>query len=328
MGVSGIEKAAILLMSLHEDNAREIVNSLDSDEINAISVAMAKLGNIDSDAVEKVLIEFIHDLNQSLTLVGNAKTTEKFLRKVLDDNKLNNVLDRMYSANTNTVWEVLSGFDDNAIAKFVKNEYPQTTALILSKIPGHKAAKILKLLNPEYSVEVISRMASLGRVKTTTIENLEKTLEGELKDKHGILNAGDNNRIVAEIFNNFNKDDERYFMETLKARDPIVAKSIAKMMFTFDELAHINPHGIQMIIQSVDNQTIINALVNAEEAVKNTFLSAMSQRIGRMIAEEIQSSNISIKENTDAQNRVLKIAKNMIADGSITFERTIENDGE
>jgi flagellar motor switch protein FliG len=326
MKVLGTEKAAILLMSLHEDSAREIMNSLDSDEINTISVAMAKLGNIDSETVEKVLIEFVHDLNQSLTLVGNSKTAEKFLRKVLDEGKIGAVLDKMRSANTNTVWEVLSNLDDNAITQFVKNEYPQTAALILSKIPGYKAAKVLKLLNSEYSAEVINRIVSLNKVKTVTLENLEKVIESELKDKRGIFNTDDNNRIVAEIFNNFSKDDEQYFMNVLKERNPLAAKSVARMMFTFDELAYINPHGIQILIQSVDNNTIIHALSDSSDIVKDAFLGSMSQRVARMVTDEITSSRISKKDSIDAQNRILKIAKRMIADGSIVIEKTVNND--
>ena len=100
MLISGIEKAAILIMSLNEDNARQIINYLDQDELNAISVIMTKLGNVDSETVEKVLISFAHDLNQSLNIVGNSKTAERFLSRVLDEQKFNSVLEKIKNANT------------------------------------------------------------------------------------------------------------------------------------------------------------------------------------------------------------------------------------
>ncbi len=322
MLISGIEKAAIFIMSLSEDNARQIINSLDQDELNTISVAMAKLGDVDSETVEKVLISFAHDLNQSLNIIGNSRTAEKFLSKVLDEQKFNTVLEKIKNANTNTIWEMISNLDDGSVAQFIKHEYPQTAAVILTKIPSYKAAKILKMLSQEYSIEVLRRMMYLDSVKVETLHDLEQVLETQLKDKTSAFNLEDNTKVIAEIFNSFSKDDEQMFMNSLKERDPIAAEKVSKMMLVIDDLIFIKGTGIQSIMQKIDNNTLIVALSGASEAIKDLFLNSMSQRVARMISDEIGGGvKNSKKEIFEAQSRILKIVKSMLGDGTIVLDK-------
>lgn len=325
MSILGTEKAAILIMSLNEEKARQIITHLDSDELNAISVAMTRLGKVDSETVERVLMEFAHDLNQSLDIIGNTKTTEKFLRKVLDESKLNTVLERIKNANTNTIWEMISNLDDAAVAQFIKNEFPQTAALILTKIPSYKAARILKLLSKEYSVEVLRRMMYLDSVKVETLQGVEKVLENQLLDRNSAFNAEDNSKIIAEIFNSLSKADEQYFMSILKEKDPVSAEKIARMMLSFDDLLFIRGDGIQLVIKKVDNNTLMTALSGASEEIKTLFLTNMSQRVARMVEDEISGgAKYNRKDVFEAQTKILRVVKTMIADGSIVIEKAFE----
>jgi flagellar motor switch protein FliG len=322
MLISGTEKAAILLMSLTEENARQIMNYLDQEELNAISIAMTRLGTVDSETVEKVLIEFAHDLNQSLDVIGNAKTAEKFLKKVLDENKFNTVIEKIKNANTNTIWEMIGNLDDTSISQFIRNEYPQTAALILTKISSYKAARVLKMLSKEYSTEVLRRMMYLDSVKAETLQDLEKVLENQLLDNNSAFNTEDNTKVIAEIFNNFSKDDEQFFMGLLREKDPTSAEKIARMMLSFDDLMFIKPDSIQVLMKKIDNTTLIIALSTASDQIKDLFLSNMSQRVSRMISDEISSgAKYSRKESFDAQARILKTVKGMVADGSIVIEK-------
>ncbi len=322
MLISGIEKAAILIMSLNEDNARQIINYLDQDELNAISVIMTKLGNVDSETVEKVLISFAHDLNQSLNIVGNSKTAERFLSRVLDEQKFNSVLEKIKNANTNTIWEMISNLDDASVAQFIKHEYPQTAAVILTKLPSYKSAKILKMLSQEYSVEVLRRMMHLDTVKIETLNNLEQVLESQLLDKESAFNTEDNTKVIAEIFNNFSKDDEQMFMCILKDRDPNAAEQIARMMLVIDDLVFIKGDGIQSVIKNIDNNTLIAALSGTSEEIRDLFLQSMSQRVARMVSDEITGGvRHSRKEIFEAQSKILKVVKAMISDGTIMIEK-------
>ena len=325
MTIKGSEKAAILIMTLQDEEViKSIFSKLDQNEIYEISLAMTNLGNIESDQVEKVLIEFAHDLNQSLQVVGNVRTAERFLKRVLDDQEYNKIIDKIKHANTSSTWDMISNMDDSSVAQFIKHEYPQTAALILSKLPGYKAARILKLLSKEYSVEVLRRMVHLDIVEPETLNRVETVIENEISSLSSQFNRPDNIGVIAEIFNNFSKDDEVVFMGALRDKDPNAAEKIAKSMLTFDDLLLLKEDSIVSITQKTDNKTLVTALSGASQAIRDLFLGTMSQRVARMLSDEIDSgSRFSKKEVMEAQGHILRSVKAMIIDGSITLEKGI-----
>jgi len=325
MSINGSEKAAILIMTLQDENLiREIFNKLDQNEIYEISLAMTNLGNIESDKVEKVLIEFAHDLNQSLQLVGNVKTTERLLKQVLNDREYGKIIDKIKHANTSSTWDMISNIDDLSVAQFIKHEYPQTAALILSKIPGHKSAKILKLLNPDYSIEVLKRMIYLDSIEPEILTRVEKVLENEINNMSSQFNKDDNISIIAEIFNNLSKDDEGVFMSALHEQVPDAAARIAKNMLPFEDLLLLSENDMLLTIQKIDNNILITALSGTTEEMQNKFLSCMSQRVARMIKDEIDSGNRFSKQAiTEAENHILKLVKAMVNDGTITINKNL-----
>jgi flagellar motor switch protein FliG len=325
MSINGLEKAAILIMTLQDENLiREIFSKLDQNEIYEISLAMTNLGNIESDKVEKVLIEFAHDLNQSLQLVGNVKTTEKFLKQVLNDQEYNKVIDKIKHANTSSTWDMLGNINDLSIAQFIKYESPQTSALILSKIPGHKAAKILKLLNQDHSIEILKRMIYLDFIEPDILNQVEQVLENEINSMSSQFNKNDNISIIAEIFNNLSKDDEEVFMLALREEVPEAATKIENTILKFEDLLFISEDAIPLIIQQIDNNILITALATADKAIQDQFLKSMSPRVARMIQDEINSGNRFSKQAISAaQNEILKLVKQMINDDSITINKNI-----
>lgn len=321
----GIEKAAILMMMLKDDTViKDIFSKLDANEIYEISLAMTNLGRIDSEKVERVLIEFSHDLNQSLEIVGNVKTTEKFLKRILDEGQYDDLLDKLKHANVSSTWEMLANLDDVSIAQFLKNEYPQTSAVVLSKLPSYKSARVLKLLSQEYAIEVLRRMMYLDSVKHDTLKNIERVIENEIVDVSSSLNKEDNSKVIAEIFNNFSKSDEQIFMGALKEKDPDSAERISKSMLSFEDLIFVKDDGINTIIKKIDNNTLVIALAGASDVIQNLFLNTMSQRVARMITDEISAgTRYTKKEIYDAQTRILKIVKAMIADGVIIIDKNL-----
>lgn len=322
MNIKGAEKAAILIMTLKDEQIiRDIFSRLDQSEIYEISLAMTNLGNIESDQVEKILIEFAHDLNQSLQVVGNVRSAERLLKKVLDENEYNKIFDKIKYANTSSTWEMISNMDDISVAHFIKHEYPQTAAVILSKLPGSKAAKVLKLLSKEYSVEVLRRMINLDPVNPETLTKVERVIESEMGSMSSYFNKQDNLTVVTEIFNNFSKDEEGFYMNAIREMDPETASKIASNMLTFEDLLLVKEDGIASIIQRVENSTLVVALAGASKALQDLFLASMSQRVARMIADEIESSRYSKNDSIEAQMHILKVVKTMIADGTISIEK-------
>jgi flagellar motor switch protein FliG len=323
--IKGIEKVAILLMKLQSDKARTIFNYLDPDEINAISLAMTRLGIVDSDTVEKVILEFLHDLNQSLNVVGNPRTTEKLLKKILDDDKYKTVIEKIKDSNTNTIWEMIADLDDSVIAQFIKNEYPQTAALILAKIPSFKASRVLKQLSKEYATEVLVRMMHLDSVKTETLQNIEKVLEAELLNRSRQFKLDDNSKAVIDIFNNFNKEDEQYFMQLIKDKDPLFANKVAKSLITIEDLVFIKDNGIQQVIKNLDNNSLIIGLSGSPKTIQDLFINNMSQRIARIVEDEIATGNkYSRQEIIEAQIKIIKVVKNLINDGLIVLDKNLD----
>ena len=326
MSISGISKVAVFLLSLEPERAGVIMKKLSPEELTTVSFAMANLGTISSEEVEKILIEFVHTLHQSVQVIGTHRTTEDFLRQVLDEQSLNPVLEKLRNANISTTWELIANLDDSVIAQFIKNEYPQTAALILTKIPSYKASKILKILSREYVSEVMIRMIHMDIIKPDILNNIEKVLEAELLDRSSVLYAQDNNKVIAEIFNNFNRDDEQYFMNLLKERDLNAAQKISKLMLTIDDLIFIHPEHIQAILKLVDNNILIAALSSVSESIKDLFLSNMSQRVARIIKDELsEGAKYSPKDSFEAQVKVLKVVKKLLADNVITIDKNLDN---
>jgi flagellar motor switch protein FliG len=322
MTIKGVEKAAILMMTLKDEQViREIFSRLDQSEVYDISLAMTNLGNIESDQVEKVLIEFAHDLNQSLQIVGNVRTAERLLKKVLNENEYNKIFDRIKHANTSSTWDMISNMDDGSVAQFIKYEYPQTTALILSKLPGQKSAKILKLLSKEYAVEVLRRMINLDTVNQDTLTRVERVIESEIGSMSSHFNKQDNISVITEIFNNFSKDEEVFFMNAIREKDEESAEKISKNMLTLEDLLLIKEGGVAAIIQKVDNNTLLAALANAPKEIQDLFLAAMSQRVARMMSDEFASNRFSKKDSAEAQIVMLKIVKKLATDGTISIEK-------
>jgi flagellar motor switch protein FliG len=258
-----------------------------------------------------------------LNVVGNSKTTEKFLKKVLDDDKYQRVIEKIKDSNTNTVWEMIAELDDTVVAQFIKKEYPQTGALILAKIPSFKAAKILKLLSKEYASEVFMRMMYLDPVKSDTLENIEKVLEAELVDRSKSFKVDDNSKVVIDIFNNFNKEEEQDFIQLIKDRDPLFAQKVSKALITMEDLIFIKDDGIQTLLKNLDNNTITIALSGATKTIQRFFLENMSPRIARIVEDEINnaSNKGSRQDIVDAQMKIIKKVKELVNDGVIILEK-------
>ncbi len=323
--LSGAEKVAILLMALSTEVASQIVNSLDEEEIREVSHTMANLGTIESEIVERVILEFINDINSSLGFVGNAKNTERFLRKTLEREKLDGVIKEVHNLSISNVWEKLSNLSDQVIADFLKSEYPQTAAVVISKLSSSQAAKVLSVLNKEYAFEVIKRMLAIEDVKREALDKLEKSLQGQLASGMNKVHYN-NNKVVAEIFNNFDPNSEKNFMSMLESYNQDAALGIRRFMFTFKDLASIDVNGIQALLKVADKSKLALALKEAPEDVQQAFLRGMSQRASKLLIEEVESiGSVRAKDIQEAQVSILNITKDLIAKGVVKFDQNGSN---
>lgn len=315
---TGLEKSAILMMTMNQEVAGKVFSLLEDDEIKEISQAMSQLGSIAPESVEKIIGEFSSEVTASVSMVGNVQNTERLLRKLLGKEKVDNILEDLRGPAGRNIWDKLSNVGEDVLAQYVKNEYPQTAALILSKVPSAQAATVLKALNQDFAFEIMKRMMVMDPVKKEILEKVERTLKMEFIGSLTKTQKHDTSQIMAEIFNIFDRATETKFMDMLDAYDPDGAEKIKNLMFTFDDIEKIDSNGIQAIMKVADKSKLALALKGSTEEIRKKFIDNMSQRAAKILQEEIESMGpVRIKDVDEAQSSLILIAKDLISKGEI-----------
>ena len=316
--MGGPQKAAMFLMAIGEESAIKLFALMDDDEIREISNIMSSLGQVNSDVVERLFHDFADQVSASGALVGNYDSTERLLVKALGKNRVDGIMEEIRGPAGRTTWDKLGNVSEEILANFLKNEYPQTIAVVLSKIRPEHAARVLMNLPEELSVEVIMRMLSMETVKKDVMDGIEKTLRMEFMSNLAKRQSTDSYEMIAEIFNNFDRNAEGKFMGKLEERNAESAEKVRALMFTFEDLIKINGAGVQVLLRTVDKTKLGIALKGASDAIKELFLSNMSERAGKIMREEMEGMGpVRIKDVDEAQMFVVGIAKDLAGKGEI-----------
>ena len=324
---SGIERAAMFLMAIEQDSAAKIIEMLEDDEIKEISQAMSSLGSIQTGFIEKLLTEYWNEMSANASIIGNVQNTERFLRQVLGKEKVDLILEDLRGPAGRNTWDKLSNVSEEMLANFLKNEYPQTSALILSKLPAAHASRVLTLMPDETSFEIVKRILSMDSIKKEVLESVEKTIRTEFLSNLSNTQKADNSEIMAEIFNAFDRTSEAKFMGFLEEYNKDAAESIKNLMFTFDDLVKVDATGIQLIMKTADKAKLTIALKGAKEDVRKLFIDNMSQRAAKILIEELEGMGpVKLKDVDEAQNSVILIAKDLIEKGEIEISDGDDSD--
>lgn len=316
--MGGPQKAAMFLMAIGEESAIKLFALMDDDEIREISNIMSTLGQVNSDVVERLFHDFADQVSASGALVGNYDSTERLLVKALGKNRVDGIMEEIRGPAGRTTWDKLGNVSEEILANFLKNEYPQTIAVVLSKIRPEHAARVLMNLPEEMTVEVIMRMLSMETVKKDVMDGIEKTLRMEFMSNLAKRQSTDSFEMIAEIFNNFDRNAEGKFMGKLEERNAESAEKVRALMFTFEDLIKINGAGIQVLLRTVDKTKLGVALKGASDAIKELFLSNMSERAGKIMREEMEGMGpVRIKDVDEAQMYVVGVAKELAGKGEI-----------
>ncbi len=316
--LTGMQKSAIMLMSVDEENAARVFNMMEEDEIKEISATMANLGQVSAEVVERLFVEFVDSMSAAGVLVGTYDSTERLLLKALGKDRVDSIMEDIRGPAGRTTWDKLGNVNEEILATYLKNEYPQTIALVLSKIRPDHAARVLTEFPDDLSMEVIMRMLSMEAVKKEVLDGIEKTLRVEFMSNLAKTQRQDSHEIMAEIFNNFTRDTETKFMGQLEERDADAAERIRALMFTFEDLIKIDPSGIQSLLRAVDKDKLGIALKAASEGIKDLFFSNMSERASKILKEDMEAMGpVRLKDVDESQMYVVNIAKDMAAKGEI-----------
>ena len=325
--LSGLQKSAILMITLNHEIAGKVFSLLEEDEIKELSQAMSAMGAVAPDTIEKFVGEFSNEMTSSLSFVGSIQNTERLLRKILSDDKVNLILEDIRGPAGKNIWDKLSNISEEVLANYIKNEYPQTAALILSKIPATQAASVIKILNGDFAFEIIKRMLVMDPVKKEVLERVEKTLRTEFISGLTKTKKSDTNQTMAEIFNNFDRSTETKYMSLLEQYNTDMADRIKKLMFVFNDVGKIGSPGIQLILKTVDKAKLPLAMKGASEEIRKKFIDNMSQRAAKILQEEIDGLGpVRIKDVDEAQATIINIAKDLIAKGEIEISDSSDSD--
>jgi flagellar motor switch protein FliG len=327
-GLTGPEKAAILMLALGEEHASRLFVFMDEEEIKELSQTMANLGTISANLVERLCVEFAEQLSSTGSLVGSYESTERLLLKVMDRDKVDSIMEEIRGPAGRTMWEKLANVNEMVLANYLKNEYPQTVAVVLSKIKPDHAARVLGLLPESFAMEVVMRMLRMEAVQKDVLDDVERTLRTEFMSNLARTNRRDAHEMMADIFNNLDRQTENKFLAALEERNRESAERIKALMFTFEDLANLDPSGVQTLIRN--NPTKENlplALKGANDAMKDLFFSNMSERAAKIMKEDMAAMGpVRLKEVEEAQQGLVNVAKDLADRGEITIAGAKEED--
>ena len=316
--LKGAQKAAVLMLALGEEHCSRLFAMMHEDEIKDISSAMAQLGAIRSDMVERVCAEFMDTMGTSGNLVGSFESTEHLLMKALPRDRVTQIMEEIRGPAGRTMWDKLGNVSEDVLANYLKNEYPQTVAVVLSKVKPDHAARVLSLLPDSFAMEVVMRMLRMETVQKDVLDGVERTLRSEFMSNLARSTRRDAHELMAEIFNNLDRQAETRFLTGLEERNREAAERIKSLMFTFDDLQRLSSQAIQTLLRAIEKDKLPVALKGASDKLKELFLTNLSERAAKMLREDMESLGpVKLRDVDEAQAGIVMLAKELAAQGQI-----------
>jgi flagellar motor switch protein FliG len=315
--LTGPEKAAVILLSLGEDHTR-LWQGLDEDEIKEISQAMASLGTVSAQVVEELLIEFVSGMTGSGSVMGSFEQTQRLLAAFMPKDRVEGLMEEIRGPAGRTMWDKLGNVNEAVLANYLKNEYPQTVAVVLSKVKPDHAARVLTSLPEDFALECVQRMLRMEPVQREILDKIEQTLRNEFMSNLARTSKRDSHEMMADIFNSFDRQTEARFIGALEERNREAAERIRALMFVFEDLAKLDPGGIQTLLRAVEKDSLGLALKGSSESLRELFFSNMSERAAKIMREDMESMGpVRLKDVDQAQMAMVQVAKDLAAKGEI-----------
>jgi flagellar motor switch protein FliG len=318
--LTGAQKAAITLLTIGEEAAGKLFALMSDEEIKDISQTMATLGSVNAAIIERLVVEFADQMSGAGAMSGTFDSTERLLMKVLGKNKAGEILEELRGPAGRTMWDKLGNVNESVLANFLKNEYPQTVAVIMSKIRADHAARVLGSLPEPFAMEVVMRMLRIETVQKEVIDDIERILRNEFMSNIAKTSRKDTHELMAEIFNGLDRSTEQRFLQALEERNQESSSRIKALMFKFEDLVKLDPGGVQTLLRAVDKGRIAVALKGASQALRDMMFSNMSERAGKMLREEIEALGaVRAKDVYEAQTAIIATAKDLAARNEIVL---------
>ncbi|MDP6516831.1 MAG: flagellar motor switch protein FliG, partial [Alphaproteobacteria bacterium] len=285
-----------------------------------LSASMSQLGGVSSDLVEQLFQHFADQISGSGSVTGSYDSTERLLRGSLDPSRADEIMEELRGPAGRTMWDKLGNVNEQVLANYLKNEYPQTVSVVLSKVRPEHASGVLSLLPEDFGTEVIMRMLRMETVQKEILDDVELTLRKEFMSNLAATTRRDPHEQMADIFNNFDRASEARFMQALEERDRESSEHIKSLMFTFEDLSRLDPTGVQTLMRHVDKDKLAVALKGGSEELRNLFFSNMSERAAKILREDMDAMGpVRLSDVDEAQGAIVNQAKELEASGELVL---------
>ena len=318
--MTGVRKAAVLLVTLEQDKAAEILRRLPPEAVEEVSREIASMGEIARPLRSDILKEFYKlALANSYISEGGLEYAKALLRKSLSDDDSKRIIQQVTQQVQVTPFSFLQKAESENLLTFIQDEHPQTIALILAHLPPQKASEILVGLPSQKQIEVVKRVANMEQTNPEVIKEVEQGLAHRLSDivSQTFEKAGGVDT-VAEILNLADRSTEKGIMEGLEAEDPDLVEQIRRLMFVFEDILLVNDKGIQAVLKEVDNEELALALKTASEELKQKIFKNMSERAAQLIQEDMQYMGpVRVSDVESAQQKIVDVVRRLEDAGEI-----------
>ena len=326
--LTGAQKAAVLIITVGKQTASEMMKSLKPAEVEKIMLEIAKMRNVKTEVVDAVLKEFYKMMEAKQYILEGGFDYANELLSELGGENTDQMLRKLKAQSGTSVFDEFQETKITQIANFIQNEHPQVAALIFSQLQMDKAAEILVHLEPEMQGEIMYRLASMDKISSEVIEEIEEVI----KEQMGGMDAlGDRVKsgtaTVAQILNEAEITVERHVLEAIQARDDKMADDIKEQMFLFEDILHFDDRTVQLIINEMEKADMVMGLKGVGDELTQKFLGNMSNRAADMLREDMEALGpVPLKDVKDAQSRIIKKIKELEDDGQISTRKMEEEE--
>ena len=321
--LNGAERAAVLLMTLGEGDAAEILKHMSPKEVQKVGEAMAALANVPKDDVSSVLGDFCDAVDEQTELgIGNEDYLRNVLNNALGEDKARNIIDRILLGRHSKGLDALKWMDPRAVADLIRLEHPQIIAIVLSYLEQDQAADVLAALPENMRVDIVMRIASLDGIQPSAIHELDDMLEKQFSGHSENIksSAVGGLKTAANIMNFLDSSLEAEIIEKVKEIDDDIGTGIQDLMFVFENLIEVDDRGIQALLREISSETLIIALKGSDEGIKEKIFNNMSRRAGEMLKDDLEARGpVKLSEVEAAQKEILSVARRMAETGEISL---------
>ena len=320
--LQGTQRAAILLMSLGEQDAANLLKQLDARDVQKLGIAMAELREVTRDQMTSVLDKFIGIIDKKADVAaGSTEYVRRVLTQAVGKQKADMLLDRLSTGQPGQGIEALKWMEAKAVAQIISGEHPQIAAIVLAHLEPDQAAAILPLLPEEMSTEVLMRIASLGQVPQSALNELDHLVEKQANaSQPEVLRQIGGTRTVANILNAMAKERSGQELGKIEQADTEMHQQIKDLLFIFDNLLNVDDRGIQAVLREVGSDTLALALRGAEPEVQDKIMRNMSKRAGEILRDDMEARGpVKLVEVEAAQKEIVAIAQRLAEEGTISL---------